>query len=145
MIKLNDQADWDALSDITTLDYNWNIQAFVSTGGANRASSEVIAMAKKQFKNRTTFKNKPAKIVAGNLEPIVSGRHNLDRDLTSYKVYRNNIQIAEVGPAILGFVDSKLENGNYVYHVTAIYAGIESIASNSVTVNINNNNPDLVY
>ncbi len=145
MIKLNDQADWDALSDITTLDYNWNIQAFVSTGGANRASSGVIAMAKKQFKNRNTSKNKPAKIVAGNLEPIVSGRQNLDRDLTSYKVYRNNIQIAEVGPAILGFVDSELENGNYVYHVTAIYAGIESIASNSVTVNINNNNPDLVY
>jgi hypothetical protein len=149
MIKMNDQADWNVLSQITTIDANWNIQAFVSADGEERVAMTPITKSNNavqvKAKTSTASKSNHSKIIAGNLGAIVAGRHNLDRALTSYKVYRDNVEIAEVGPAIHGFTDLDLENGNYIYHTTAMYAGIESIASNSVAVNVNYINPDLVY
>ncbi len=137
MVKLNDQASWDVLSSITTININWNIQAFVSPEGADRASYTPIAMVNRSAKAN----NSNAQLVAGNLNPILSSRFNVERDVTAYKIYRDNEEIAEVAASVLTYTDADLADGTYVYHVTAMYGDAESFNSNSVTVNVININP----
>ncbi len=129
---------WDALSAVATPNINWNIQAFVSPEGADRASNTLIAMANKAIKAT----NNNAQFLAGNLNPILSSRFNIERDVTAYKIYRDNEEIAEVASDIYTYTDSALSNGSYVYHVTAMYGTAESLNSNSVTVTVNNSNPE---
>jgi hypothetical protein len=129
---------WDALSAVATPNINWNIQAFVSPEGADRAMVRPLILAKKTL-------NTPANIAdlrAGNLNPVVTSRFNIDRDVTAYKIYRDATEIAEVAADVLTYTDSNLDNGTYSYHVTAMYGQAESLNSNSVTVTVNNSNPD---
>ena len=53
----------------------------------------------------------------------------LDRELTGYKVYRDDTEIATVGAAVLTYADADLENATYEYYVTAMYGDQESEAS----------------
>ena len=82
--------------------------------------------------------------------PIISSesmhvRTIMDRDLTSYKIYRNAVNIAEVDSNTLNYLDIDLENGSYIYQITAVYGDVESIFSNIVTLYVDNTDPDLVY
>jgi hypothetical protein len=129
---------WDALSAVATPNINWNIQAFVSPEGGDRATTYPLVKANKAVKNN----NSTANFLAGNLNPVVTSRVRLDRDVTGYKIYRNNTEIAEVGSDILTYTDSNLDNATYTYHVTAMYGDSESASSNSVVVTVNVLNPD---
>ncbi len=85
MVKLNDQADWDVLSDITTINVNWNIQAYVSwSRGAQVASTE----GRRLIQKANTQANETAQLVSGNLEPIVNASTISTRELLGYKVWR---------------------------------------------------------
>lgn len=60
---------------------------------------------------------------------------DLVRALTHYFIYRNGVLIAGVfNPATTIYSDPNLANGNYAYHVTAVYSGVESPASNVANV-----------
>jgi hypothetical protein len=60
------------------------------------------------------------------------------RALSNYKVYRNNTEVATVAANTLTYTDAQLANGDYAYHVTAIYTNPngESAATNSVNVHV---------
>ncbi len=129
---------WDALSTVATPNINWNIQAFVSPEGGDRATTSPLVKANKNLKNNTNI----ADFLAGNLNPVVTSRVRLDRDVTGYKIYRDNAEIGQVAADILTYTDSNLENATYTYHVTAMYGDSESVNSNSATVTVNVSNPD---
>ncbi len=129
---------WDALSAVATPNINWNIQAFVSPEGGDRATTYPLVKANKAVKNINSTTN----FLAGNLNPIITNRVRLDRDVSAYKIYRNNTEIAEVGSDILTYTDSNLDNATYTYHVTAMYGDSESASSNTVVVTVNVLNPD---
>lgn len=133
LVKLNEQPFWDVLSQITTININWNIQAFVSPDGADRVAANFTPLVKKLVRATRT-----AQLVEGNLNPILTTNNvNLDRTVTAYNVYRNAVEIAEVGATEFNYTDSNLDNGTYEYYVTAIYNEAESLNSNSVTVSLN--------
>jgi hypothetical protein len=59
----------------------------------------------------------------------------MDRALSGYRVYRNNLAIGEVSnPGCLNYRDYSVVNDTLTYYVVALYGGVESSASNSVTV-----------
>ncbi len=60
------------------------------------------------------------------------------RELSGYKIYRNNVMINEISdPAILEYFDGGLAAGDYEYYVTAVYDDyVESSPSNLENVTI---------
>jgi len=57
-------------------------------------------------------------------------------NLTGYKVYKDDTFLSDVTANILTYTDEDLADGDYTYHVTAIYGVDESLPSNSVMVHI---------
>jgi len=132
MIMFSSEAAWGELHVLAaSLDYNWNIQAFVSDQSGTRIANNSTPMISKSSKNVTSIELK-----AGDLSPVVtSNTRVITRDLTGYNVYRDGVEIASVGSDVLTYSDEDLENGDYDYHVTAIYNEEgESISSNVVSV-----------
>jgi len=62
-------------------------------------------------------------------------------NVTGYNVYRNAVQINESIVSSLSYDDTVPDYGNYTYHVTALYAGNESIPSNTAQVFVARLNP----
>ncbi len=85
MIKLGDQATWDVLSEITTIDVNWNIQAYVSWSRGGQVAS---AEGKKLIQKHNPEITQRAEIVRGNLAPIANPTTVVTRELMGYKVWR---------------------------------------------------------
>ncbi len=84
MVKLNDQADWDVLSEIADININWNIQAYVSWARGGQVASEGRRLIQKETSQATN----DARIVRGNLAPITNPTLVSDRELLGYKVWR---------------------------------------------------------
>jgi hypothetical protein len=57
----------------------------------------------------------------------------LDREITAYNVYRDDVQIGSVLPAVLTYSDTGVSGGLHQYKITAMYGANESLASNVVT------------
>ncbi|MBL7149927.1 MAG: PKD domain-containing protein, partial [Candidatus Cloacimonetes bacterium] len=57
------------------------------------------------------------------------------RNLTGYRVYRDEVEIAEV--TIVTYTDENVPTGNYTYYVTAVYGNYESEPSNEVILEHN--------
>ena len=64
-----------------------------------------------------------------------------ERDLTFYKLYRDDVVIVAIYPPTTMFTDTNRPIGQYVYYVTAMYPEGESAPSNPVTVTIIDNPP----
>ncbi|MBK9290166.1 MAG: S8 family serine peptidase [Bacteroidetes bacterium] len=56
--------------------------------------------------------------------------------VTSYKIFRNNVHIGSTAPDVLTHNDTGLSPGTYDYHITAMYDANESGPSNVVQVDI---------
>ncbi|HNX00122.1 MAG TPA: YCF48-related protein [Candidatus Cloacimonadota bacterium] len=66
-----------------------------------------------------------------------TGKPQMERSLSGYKVYRGGSFLANVAAGTLTYTDNTVTNGTaYTYYVTAVYSNPdgESAASNSVTV-----------
>ncbi|MEA3475472.1 MAG: T9SS type A sorting domain-containing protein [Candidatus Cloacimonadota bacterium] len=85
-----------------------------------------------------------------NLQAVVTGNDvaltwdspegvDLKRDLIRYNLYRNHNIIAVVYHPTTYFNDNDLDNGVYVYYVTAVYDQGESDPSNTVSVVLGDN------
>lgn len=62
------------------------------------------------------------------------------------KVYRNNSVIQTLtDPNASSYTDTNLANGDYTYKVTAVYSEGESAASNTISVNINAPEPNVLF
>jgi len=59
----------------------------------------------------------------------------MDRCLSGYRIYRNNLPYAELNdPSLVQFRDYSPVNDTLTYYVVALYGSVESAASNTVTV-----------
>lgn len=56
-----------------------------------------------------------------------------DREITAYKVYRDDAEIASVLPTVLNYTDTAVAGGMHTYKVTAVYGANESLPSNIVS------------
>ncbi len=65
---------------------------------------------------------------------LMDNNRNLTRELTSYKVYRDDVEIASVLPTVLTYTDTNVAGGLHQYKVTAMYGVNESLPSNLVSV-----------
>jgi hypothetical protein len=66
-----------------------------------------------------------------------SSKFRNDRNHIGYRIYRNNIAIVDVSdPSETEYIDAELVSGVYEYYVTSLYSEGESIASNSVEIEI---------
>lgn len=57
-------------------------------------------------------------------------------NVTGFKVYKDDAFLAQTTVTVLTYLDEGLVDGDYTYHVTAMYGTDESLPSNSVTVHI---------
>lgn len=89
--------------------------------------------------------NYPTNVVLNWLAPLPTRSNTVktietDRSLIGYKVYRNNTPIATINSSTRTYTDSNIQIGQtYNYYVVALYTEGVSMASNTVTVNINAN------
>jgi hypothetical protein len=64
----------------------------------------------------------------------VAGReYNIDRDVTAYKIYRDEMYLAEVPGTQTNYTDTEVSGGLHTYYTTAMYGANESNASNVAT------------
>jgi len=130
MIMLGDEAEWGELHILAaSLDYNWNIQAYVSYGAGRNVITEG-----RQMIRRSNGDSTPQTLIAGNLEPIAFVPATVTRELTGYKVWRflatdqgNESNWDILTPAMISdltYTDTDwedLDSGIYKYAVKAIY------------------------
>ncbi|MDZ4122235.1 MAG: T9SS type A sorting domain-containing protein, partial [Candidatus Cloacimonadaceae bacterium] len=119
MIRLG--GSWSTLTALApSLTYNWNIQIYV----ADANGREYVLGQLPQNEQ----------ITSGTL--AASGITNVrqDRDVSAYKIYRDEVFVAEVPGTTLTYTDNGVNAGLHTYYVTAMYGPNESLASNRVTV-----------
>jgi hypothetical protein len=109
---------WTTLSALNpALTYNWNIKIYVQDATGRE-------------------------YVLGHDYPV-NEQHNSgilttsgltrDREVTAYKIYRDNVQIDEVAGTALTYTDMNVEGGLHTYYTTAMYGTYESEPSNAVS------------
>lgn len=87
------------------LNYNWNIQAYAADAAGREYSLAYPAQ-----------------------------NERLDREVSAYKVYRDEVFVSEVPGTVLTYTDTNVYPGLHSYQVTAMYGTNESLPSNSATV-----------
>lgn len=114
MIRLG--GSWSTLySQSESLNYNWNIRVYVADAAGREYEMTSLPINEQSH--------------LGELAVHQSSRDN--RDVSAYKIYRNQVQIDEVPGNVLTYTDMNVEPGLYVYHLTAMYGDHESTASNN--------------
>lgn len=66
---------------------------------------------------------------------MVMGQSNSERnrELSSYKIYRDDVEVGNVSPDTLTFTDTNVPGGLHHYKITAMYGQYESLPSNIIT------------
>jgi hypothetical protein len=111
---------WQTLSTVlATATYNWNIKVYV----ADATGREYVLG--QDLPNNT-------QIASGTLGAQVNPNRN--RDVTAYKIFRNEVFVAEVPGTQLTYTDTNVPGGVQNYYTTALYGTYESLASNVASV-----------
>ncbi len=116
---------WQEISVAFNLDYNWCIEGVVDVGDDLPMHKPVVQNTRQMISNGTP------EIL--NIHPRNGKIENsrINRNLLGFKVYRDEIEIAEIlDPLEMTYDDYALDNGTYEYKVTAIYYIGESYPSN---------------
>ncbi|MCK4654989.1 MAG: T9SS type A sorting domain-containing protein [Candidatus Cloacimonetes bacterium] len=134
---------WQEMSVAYGLDYNWCIEGVVGNGDnilcTNPTDKKRANMKVKTHHFRNMVSNGIPEVLTSHPRKKRIENNKESRILLGYKVYRDNVVIAEIGdPNTLTYDDEGLDAGDYEYYVTAIYvdpAG-ESDPSNIETATI---------
>ncbi len=137
MVWLNNT--WDTmLSLLPTFNSNWNIQGFASFAAGRELTpigqakrSDHVAQAVQLDQAEYTTEISDLSMIQSTRK--VAAPPTIERRQINYRVYRNDVNIAEVDETT--YLDSGLEPGVYQYYVTALYDEGESNPSNVVTIN----------
>jgi PKD repeat protein/glutamine cyclotransferase len=135
MIRFNDSSNWDYLHNLSsTLTVNFNIKAFASYSGQDR----LVSNYQPQYQLTSNANSKKQSLLASYTRPIASSTDysSNTRDLTGYKVYRDESLIASLDAQTMTYVDYDLPNGSYEYYVTQVYGAVDSNPSNRVNVTV---------
>ena len=110
------------VADDVTLEWNMPVLSREDIGGRTNNNSNVREKKELQVSEKIADKNEAARD---------------ERTLTGFKVYRNEVEIAEIADAAtMYYEDNDLENGIYEYYITAIYEGSESLPSDVAVAEI---------
>ncbi|MCD4829244.1 MAG: T9SS type A sorting domain-containing protein [Candidatus Cloacimonetes bacterium] len=123
---------WASLVDLAaTLDFNWNLGGFVTN---TRGQTFPLTHSFEQAQAPTHTSAFEACGPSGDVQ--VSTLRN--RAVTSYKIYRDDVEIAEnADPGVQNYLDEGLDPATYEYHVTAIWEDVnESDPSNIVEIEV---------
>lgn len=117
MIRWNNV--WTTLSALSaTFDYNWNIKVYVADAeGREYVMGEL-----------------PTNFQANSSELVANTVSNRNRDVTAYKIFRNDVFIAEVPGTVLTYTETNVPGGFHTYYTKAVYGTYESLASNTASV-----------
>ncbi len=116
MIRWNNA--WTTLSALgATLTYNWNIRIYVED--ATGREYEITQL--------------PTNVQPVSDLPLAESGIRIDRDVTNYKVFRDNQQIDLIAGNLLTYTDQNVPGGIHTYYLTAMYGTNESGASNTTT------------
>ena len=135
MIRMDDSNEWEYLHTLnSSLTVNFNIKGFVSSSGSER----IVRNYQPQLELLSKSDNRKLALLAEYSQPTSSSTDysTNTRDLTGYKVYRDDSMIAMVEPEVTTYVDYSLPNGTYEYYVTQVYGSVDSDPSNRVNVTI---------
>lgn len=109
---------WQPLTTVlATATYNWALKIYV----ADAEGREYVMGELPQ-----NFQPQSSDLVANVAEPT--------RDVTAYKIFRNDEFVAEVPGTQLTFTDTNVPGGYQTYHVTALFGTYESLGSNTASV-----------
>ena len=116
---------WVSMSDSYGLDYNWSLQGFVTTNGA-----DPVALTPIIDSNRM---NTTDEMVNGNMpavhDNIFEPENDVTRDFIGYNVYRDGTEVEFTTNT--EYHDTNVADGvEYCYYATAVYDGGESNQSN---------------
>lgn len=112
------QNAWTTLTALgATLTYNWNIRIYVEDAAGREYELTHIP---------TNEQHSTGTLALGTSERV-------NRDVTAYKIYRDQVQIDQVAGTVLTYTDMNVSGGLHTYHVTAMYGANESTPSNVVT------------
>lgn len=115
MIRMNNA--WTTLSALSaTLTYNWNIRIYVTD--ATGREYEITQLPINEQINSGT---------------LMATTNRVNRDVTAFKIYRDQVQIDQVPGTQLTYTDMNVDGGLHTYYVTAMYGANESTASNVVS------------
>lgn len=136
MIRMDDSNEWEYLHIMnSSLSVNFNIKGFVSSSGSER----IVRNHQPQLELLTKANNRKLTLIAEYSQPTSYSTDYFTntRELTGFKVYRNNNMIVFVEPNINAYIDEDLDNGSYEYYITQVYGSVDSEPSNRVDVTIN--------
>ncbi|MCD4828112.1 MAG: hypothetical protein K8R90_01605, partial [Candidatus Cloacimonetes bacterium] len=119
-------------SGLANGDYDYHVTALYSSGESAPSNSQNVSIEVLYPPQNLSAQVQDGDDVLLNWDAPQTGR-----DLLGYKVYRDGIEIADItDPATLDYLDAGLANGDYDYHVTALYSSGESVPSNTQSVTI---------
>ena len=135
------QGIWQEISIAFGLDYNWCIEGVVdgidNTFCTNLTKKKRVDTKIKTHMLKKMVSNGTPEVLTSHprKKKIENNREN--RILLGYKVYRDNVVIAEIDdPNILTYDDLGLDDGTYQYWVTSIWDIGESNPSNIEEINV---------
>ncbi len=121
--------------DLANGAYDYEVSA-IYTSGESQRSNLVTAMIEVLYPPQNLAADiDQDEVTLSWQQPSMQRR--LTRDFLGYKVYRDEVEIANISdPSALSYLDADLANGAYDYEVSAIYTSGESQRSNLVTAMI---------
>ena len=129
--------EWSNLLELnSTLDYNWNIQGYVSPDAKGKGNILIPITINEDRINNS------GKIESGQVnsliqkEDIISKPEPKEKSLLGYNIYRNSVKINSYPISSTSFTDEDLSSGTYQYEVTAKYSDGESDPTNLEEVTI---------
>jgi len=122
------ESGWASMSVAYGLDYNWNIQGFVTSSKGETISLSAIQDVERTAKQGTLKVEKSDSKSAKAFEA---------KGLLGFNVFGNGIQINENIVMADSCIIMPTLNGIYTYWVTAVYDACESVPSNEVIVDFN--------
>jgi len=139
--NLNNGRSWDRNNTSGAWD-SWNeaylIRAVVLYPDGRIA--EISPTVKQTIPDSVTPGERITLPVSGSDNGVVA---RINRELTGYRVYRDNDPIADTAADELSYYDENLDAGLYTYYVTALYGDEESEPSNEVEAEIIDNADDV--
>lgn len=119
MIRLG--GGWSPLTSLNPdLNFNWNLRIYVE----DAAGREFVLG---NLDQNAAFAN-------GDMSVYTHPTPRMDRDVTAYKIYRDQQYLAQVPGTTLTYTDQNVSGGLHTYYITAMYGANESNPSNSTTV-----------
>ena len=130
---------WDPMSTAYSLDYNWNLQAYIETAKKGATSTPIILQSTPLVTEGVLSASGTPNTNATPFNPFMG---DVSRDVLGYNLFRSDdlmvnwtqLNTAPIPDTV--YVDMGVEVGLHYYYVTAIFDECESMASNYDSVDV---------